>query len=85
MPKDTGNAKPSWAKADLDESGWGDAPVPGPMLTDQADLNGAVWYRRHVDVPADVAGGPMTLRLGPVDDGDTTSLQRRRDRPHGRR
>ena len=69
---DTGNAKPGWAKADLDESGWGNAPVPGPFLTDQLDLNGVAWYRRHVTVPADVAGQPMTLRLGPVDDGDIT-------------
>ena len=70
--KDTGIAKPGWAKVDVDETAWGTAPVPGPFLSDQIDFDGVAWFRRVVDVPAERAGKAMTLRLGAIDDGDVT-------------
>ncbi len=38
------------------------------------DFDGIVWFRRTVEVPADKAGQAATLRLGPIDDQDTTWL-----------
>ena len=34
--------------------------------------NGAFWFRRTIDIPADWAGKPLTLRLGRIDDYDQT-------------
>jgi len=38
------------------------------------DLDGAFWFRRQVDIPADWAGKDMILRLGPIDDADVTYI-----------
>ena len=70
--RDTNIRKLQWAKADLNVSTWGTGAVPGPFLTEQADLDGAIWYRRTIDIPADLAGKAMTLRLGQIDDADVT-------------
>ena len=70
--RDTNIRKQQWANTNLDVSAWGTGAVPGPFLTEQADLDGAVWYRRTVDIPADLAGKAMTLRLGQIDDADVT-------------
>ena len=34
--------------------------------------NGAVWFRREIDVPRSEAGQPLTLHLGKIDDEDIT-------------
>lgn len=41
-------------------------------------LDGAVWFRREVVIPASWAGHPATLNLGPVDDGDTVYVNGQR-------
>ena len=71
--------------ADLDDTGW---QAPGRSDADWREmtlpqgwegakagmdtLNGVVWFRRTVDIPAGWTGKPLTLHLGPIDDGDTT-------------
>ncbi len=45
-----------------------------PQYFEMAGLNidGIVWFRTVVDVPADAAGKAATLSLGPIDDSDET-------------
>jgi sialate O-acetylesterase len=65
-----------WAAPDLPEAGWAGVRVPGAWeasgAADLEFLDGAVWFRRNVDVPANLAGKPLTLSLGAIDDHDTT-------------
>lgn len=66
------------------EEGWyrpdttGDwTPVAVPALwsdTDIGDADGIVWFRTEFELPAELAGKPAALDLGPVDDEDHTYL-----------
>ena len=58
-----------WQAVETDESGWNEVPS-GTLLP--ADFDGAAWYRKTIDVPADWVGKPLVLNLGPIDDYDTT-------------
>ena len=77
----TGRADPGnkgfgqgWAAPEFDDSGWPtmDLPVAWEMVEGMGTLDGAVWFRRTVEVPQVWAGKDLTLRLGPVDDYDVT-------------
>ena len=51
--------------------GWRNIYIPG-YWEDQGlrDLNGVVWYRREIDVPASMAGIPAKLFMGRIVDAD---------------
>jgi sialate O-acetylesterase len=62
-----------WAATELDLEGWGTMELP--QLWEGAGLvglDGIVWFRLEVDLPAEVAGRGITLTLGPIDDSDWT-------------
>jgi sialate O-acetylesterase len=66
-------ADPSWRALVADDRGWATMPVPGSWEgTGLADVDGAVWFRRTVTLPAGAAGAPGILHLGRIDDADTT-------------
>jgi sialate O-acetylesterase len=71
--KDPGNKgfDQGWAKSDFDDSSWKTMPVPS-LWEKSAKLNidGAVWFRREVDVPKDWEGKELELSLGQIDDAD---------------
>jgi sialate O-acetylesterase len=52
-------------------SGWKNIAVPG-YWEDQGtkDLNGVVWYRKEIDVPASMTGKPARVFLGRIVDAD---------------
>lgn len=60
----------AWAKPDLDEAEWKDFKAPGNIEAQGMDLDGAVWFRKTVEVPAELAGQNLTLALGPISDND---------------
>ena len=62
-----------WAEPELDLDGWGRMEIP--QLWEGADLSGLdgiVWFRREIDLPAAVARRGISLELGPIDDSDWT-------------
>lgn len=64
-----------WSDPTLDSSEWKTMPIP--TLWEQAGepaLNGVVWLRKEFDLPAVATKIPTELRLGMVDDIDTTWL-----------
>ena len=62
-----------WWKEDVDAGGWDTAEMPAFFEpAGLKNLDGVVWFRKIVEVPADLAGKPATLRLGQIDDADTT-------------
>jgi sialate O-acetylesterase len=68
----------SWETAEQSDADWGAAKLPGVWeqsgLPDLDMIDGAVWYRKTIDVPASLAGQAATLTLGSIDDWDTTFI-----------
>lgn len=58
---------------DLNTDTWDEINVPS-MIEQSAigDLDGAVWFRKEVEIPQEWAGKALTLTLGPIDDRDVT-------------
>jgi sialate O-acetylesterase len=74
LANDSGSAKDaSWSHPALDTGAWKTMTLP--TLWEDAglpDLNGVVWFRVTFDFPENAANAPAELRLGKVDDIDTT-------------
>ncbi|MBC8103911.1 MAG: 9-O-acetylesterase [Cytophagales bacterium] len=76
--QDTGisDAAKDWATPGLAQEDWQTIRVPGIWeqsgIESLANLNGAVWFRKEINLPADWNGGAATLTLGAIDDYDTT-------------
>ncbi|GAB3296308.1 sialate O-acetylesterase [Hymenobacter humi] len=65
-----------WSAPDYDASNWPTMQVPG-FWADKAPLgpvNGVVWFRKDVDVPAAMVGQPARLELGTLVDADSTYI-----------
>ena len=65
----TGETK--WYEPSYVPKGWHSINVPG-YWEDQGikDLNGVVWYRKEIDLPASMAGKPAKVFLGRIVDAD---------------
>lgn len=62
-----------WAERGHDMEGWGSMELP--QLWEGAGLpglDGIVWFRLEIDLPAAVARRGISLELGPIDDSDWT-------------
>lgn len=73
--KDAGYAggKAGWAANNLNTTGWKTMALPG-MWEEQGipGLDGIVWFRKKITVPAAWAGKPLKVSLGTIDDNDIT-------------
>jgi sialate O-acetylesterase len=64
----------AWALAETDTGDWRPMLLPqrwensGPDM----EIDGGVWFRREIEIPAAWAGRELDLRLGAIDDFDTT-------------
>jgi sialate O-acetylesterase len=60
-----------WYAADYIPSGWRNIAVPG-FWEDQGikDLNGVVWFRKEIELPASMAGEAAKVFLGRIVDAD---------------
>ncbi|MBN9385796.1 MAG: sialate O-acetylesterase [Chitinophagaceae bacterium] len=70
--KDKGLSGPiPWYDPDYVPKGWRQIAIPG-YWEDQGikDLDGSVWYRKEIDVPASMAGRPAKVFLGRIVDED---------------
>jgi sialate O-acetylesterase len=66
---------PPWFDPALDDSSWRTMKIPA--FLDEGGMgpvNGVVWFRKHVDVPASMTGRPALLRLGRIVDSDTAYM-----------
>ncbi|GAA4497911.1 sialate O-acetylesterase [Hymenobacter ginsengisoli] len=64
----------TWAAPAFDAHAWPTMPVPGiwESAPGLATYDGVVWFRKEIDLPASMAGQPLTLALGKIDDADST-------------
>ena len=60
-----------WNRADLDDSDWENAALPGAWAEELAGYDGVVWYRRTIQIPQDWVQKDLVVELGPIDDCDT--------------
>ena len=70
--KDVGSQGEGLSIENLDTSDWEGMVLPG--VWEEAgypDFNGVVWFRKHFDLPSEIAGGDVLLRLGILDYFDT--------------
>lgn len=66
---------PVWALANTDMSSWKTVQAPGYFDEQQDDIkaiDGFLWIRKTVDIPASMAGKELTICLGRIDDNDIT-------------
>lgn len=73
--KDKGmeNGKLCWTAPSLSEEDWQTISLPGYWEgKGLKDFDGIIWFRRSLEIPAEGAGKPLTLRLGMIDDEDIT-------------
>ncbi|MBX0290282.1 beta galactosidase jelly roll domain-containing protein [Hymenobacter sp. HSC-4F20] len=65
-----------WSAPGYDASGWATMSVPGywASQTPLGPVNGVVWFRKEVEVPAGMVGQPARLELGTLVDADSTYI-----------
>lgn len=56
----------------FDDSSWPSMPLPGLFESVTGDFDGAIWFRKKVNIPAEMKGKDLVLSLGPIDDMDCT-------------
>lgn len=62
-----------WFMPELDDSAWKTVELPSLFEnTEIGNFDGMVWYRKKIDIPAEMAGKEMAVSLGAIDDRDVT-------------
>lgn len=75
--KDEGYKNPvkKWSDPGVDASGWATMRIPGYWdKTPLQGINGAVWFRKVVDIPVAMTGKPAKLILGRIVDADSAFI-----------
>jgi len=75
--KDVGydNSHKPWTAPDVNTDDWQTMKIPGYWAdTHLGDVNGSVWFRTKVDVPASMVGKPAMIRLGRIVDADSVFI-----------
>ena len=60
--------------ADLDDSAWKEMSLPQYIEQAGLSIDGVIWFRKVIDLPASAAGKKGTISLGPIDDSDVTFI-----------
>jgi len=66
----------AWKEPVLDDSGWQEVTLPAPWEehSEYTEDNVYGWFRRRIEVPAELKGKDITIDLGKIDDVDETFL-----------
>lgn len=72
-------SSPQWFETSYQPKGWKPINVPG-YWEDQGvrDLNGVMWYRKEIDVPASITGKEAGVWLGRIVDADELYINGKR-------
>lgn len=68
-------SRPTWKDPAFDASSWPTMPVPS-FWADHGlgEVNGVVWFRKEIDVPASMIGKPARLFMGRIIDADSVFI-----------
>ncbi len=75
--KDEGYKDPAhtWLDPALATDAWNDTQIPGYWAkTSLGPVNGVVWFRKNIQIPASMIGQPALLNLGRIVDADSVFL-----------
>lgn len=75
--KDEGYKDPQkiWCDPNINTSDWATMKIPGYWAnTELGSINGVVWFRKKVNVPASLVGKPALLVLGRIVDADSVFI-----------
>lgn len=75
--KDKGYENPEeiWYNPTLDISDWNTMKIPGYWVNTQlGSVNGVVWFRKEINIPASMAGNKAKLILGRIVDADSAFI-----------
>ncbi|GAH85912.1 unnamed protein product, partial [marine sediment metagenome] len=73
LDKGLASGEKPWFDTGYDASDWPTMNVPGYWADKElGPVNGVVWFRKEIDVPASMTGKPAKLWLGRIVDGDET-------------
>ncbi len=73
LDKGLEKGKKPWLDENYDASDWATMNVPGYWADHElGHVNGVVWFRKEIDIPAYMTGKPARLWLGRIVDADTT-------------
>lgn len=61
-----------WQNSQLDDADWKIMSLPKLWEEDLPELDGSVWFRKAIDIPASWTGKDLTLELAAIDDMDIT-------------
>ncbi len=61
-----------WSEPACDDSKWVPMELPCDIERHGLDIDGAIWFRRKIEIPERFAGKDLVLSLGVIDDFDTT-------------
>ena len=64
-----------WFSTELNDDAWKTMHVPTKWESQHIgldDFDGVVWFRKHITIPNNWVGQPLTLNMGPIDDADVT-------------
>ena len=61
-----------WASPEFDDSGWRTGKLPCFWKDLGLDINGVVWFRREIEIPAAWQGSELVLSLCAIDKHDVT-------------
>ncbi|HEM49252.1 MAG TPA: sialate O-acetylesterase, partial [Caldithrix sp.] len=69
------NPQQTWFDPELNVSDWETMQVPGYWAdTKLGNVNGVVWFRKEIDISADLVGEPALIKLGRIVDCDTVFI-----------
>jgi sialate O-acetylesterase len=64
-----------WSDPDINTDDWKTITIPGYWSgTELKSVNGAIWFRKEIIIPATIAGLPGQLNLGRIVDADSAFL-----------
>lgn len=62
----------NWKAATLDDKAWAEMNIPGYWADEKSgNVNGAVWFRKEINIPKTMIGKPAKLLLGRIVDADS--------------
>lgn len=73
LDKGLAKGQQSWFEPSYDASEWATMDVPGYWADEGlGHVNGVVWFRKEIDIPASMTNQPVKLWLGRIVDADQT-------------
>ena len=62
----------TWHESALNDFQWDKISLPALIENEIGEMDGAVWFRRRLELPENMRGQELTLALGPIADYDMT-------------